>query len=343
MKVDLFDFELPAKLIAQYPVTPRSSSRLMSIGKNGELNHGVFTDIKQLLPRDSILVFNDTRVIPARLFTRKKTGGSVELLLTKGNGNIWKSIFKASRRPKKGEELNVINNEGGLSSPITVLESGTAREITLKFPCEGEIWDFLEEWGHIPLPPYIERPDADTDRSTYQTVYARKAGAVAAPTAGLHFTPELISELENNGITIAYITLHVGIGTFAPVKVSDTDDHEMHTEFFNIPSGVADLINNAHPKQKIIAVGTTSLRALEGAASGKRKLNAGSGDTDIFITPPYDFKIVDGLLTNFHLPKSTLLMLVSALRTREIIMESYKKAIKMKYRFFSYGDAMLLL
>lgn len=342
MKVDLFDFVLPEELIASYPVSPRDSSRLMVVDREGSFTHTHFSSLPDFLPDGSILVFNDTKVIPARLFTVKQTGGRVELLLTSGSGNIWNSIYKASNRPKPGDLLTVIHDDGKTSDPIRVLPGDTGREIRLEFPSDGEIWDFLDVFGHIPLPPYIDRPDEASDRVTYQTVYAKNAGAVASPTAGLHFTPELLETIKSKGHIIATLTLHVGVGTFTPVKVEDTNDHVMHSEYYEIPESLKELIATADPSRKIISVGTTSARALEGAACGKRELISGSGNTNIFITPPYDFRIIDGLITNFHLPKSTLLMLVSALASRDTMLSAYNQAVEMKYRFFSYGDAMFI-
>jgi S-adenosylmethionine:tRNA ribosyltransferase-isomerase len=342
LKVDLFDYNLPENLIAQYPVSPRDSSKLMVLKRDGQTQPAVFSDIVELIQPGSLLVFNNTKVIPARIYTEKATGGKVELLLTKGNGPKWKSIFKASRRPKTGEFLTILLPDGKKGPQIEVTHSGKEREISLKLPVESSPWEFLEEFGHVPLPPYIARADSSDDKINYQTLFAKKPGAVAAPTAGLHFTDEIMEKLEKRGIKTAQLTLHVGIGTFTPIKVDETDNHIMHKEQFEISSDLVNIIKN-HPEDlPIIAVGTTSLRALEGAATGPRQLTAGSGETDIFITPGYKFKIIDSLITNFHLPRSTLLMLVSALRGRENILSAYEKAVELNFRFFSYGDAMFL-
>ncbi len=339
MNVNLFDYSLPQELIAQAPKVPRDTSRLMVLERDGLIRHETFARIVEYIPEGALLVFNDTKVIPARLFTSKTTGGKVELLLTRGSGSRWQAIFKASRRPKEGDLLFI---EGADTEPILVTSRGEGREISLKLPVNGEPWEFLERFGHIPLPPYIERPDTAEDRERYQTVYAKSPGAVAAPTAGLHFTPDILEALDRRGVRTAHLTLHVGIGTFAPVKVEDTDDHIMHEEWFHIPETLTEAIAALPPEAPVIAVGTTTLRALEGAATGPRRVTAGEGDTAIFITPGYRFQIVDALITNFHLPRSTLLMLVSALRDRDSIMAAYAEAVAQRYRFFSYGDAMFI-
>ncbi|MBU1240509.1 S-adenosylmethionine:tRNA ribosyltransferase-isomerase, partial [Myxococcota bacterium] len=238
MNVDLFDYELPAALIAQTPKVPRDASRLLVIDPDDSLHHLSFQDVVDQIPPGALLVFNDTRVIPARLYTVKETGGKVELLLTRGMGNIWQAIFKASRRPKTGDLL-FLDPPVEAVEPLVVLESGTERELTLRLPTPGEPWDFLERYGHIPLPPYIERPDTADDRNRYQTVYAKNPGAIAAPTAGLHFTPRILDALNARGVTFGNCTLHVGIGTFTPIKVADTRDHVMHEEWFHIPKELA--------------------------------------------------------------------------------------------------------
>ncbi len=348
MKVDLFDYHLPPEGIAQHPPASRDASRLLLLAKNGSRTHTTFGTLVDHIPEGALMVFNDTKVIPARLFTTKTTGGRVELLLTRQRSKSpsqWYSIFKASRRPKEGELLSL--EHAPELPPIEVLSSGKGRELLLRLPCETlyggpSPWAYLEEHGHIPLPPYISREDNRKDRTRYQTVYAANPGAVAAPTAGLHFTPELLKALRAKGVTQATLTLHVGIGTFSPVKADNTEDHKMHEEVYHIPESLVQRIAALPESAPIIAVGTTSLRALEGAALGKRTLRAGNGSTEIFITPGYTFSIVDALITNFHLPRSTLLMLVSALRTRESILEAYGEAIQLGYRFFSYGDAMFI-
>jgi S-adenosylmethionine:tRNA ribosyltransferase-isomerase len=342
VNVELFNYNLPKERIAQYPVVPRDSSRLLVLKTDGSVQNKIFKDILEFIPKGSLLIFNDTKVIPARIFTKKSTGGNVELLLTSGVDNIWRSIYKSSRKPKIGDFLTIIHENNKADLKIEVLNH-IGRELELKLPVKKEPWDFLNDYGHIPLPPYIERDDEKSDVEKYQTCYAQKPGAIAAPTAGLHFTPELLEKLKEKGVIIEYLTLHVGIGTFLPVKVDNTDDHIMHEEYFHIPVDLIEKIKNLPEDKKIISVGTTTLRALEGAATGKRKLNPSLEKTKIFITPGYKFNIIDSLITNFHLPKSTLLMLVSAFRTREQILSAYEKAMKENYRFFSYGDAMLIL
>ncbi|MGM0597594.1 MAG: tRNA preQ1(34) S-adenosylmethionine ribosyltransferase-isomerase QueA [Myxococcota bacterium] len=353
MKVNLFDYELPQNLIAQYPVTPRDKSRLLVYdgSKAGfdhrtseQIRHRKFVEITEFLNSGDLLVFNNTRVIPARLFMHKSTGGKVELLLTHGEGNIWHSIFKASHRPKAGTGLFFDDKNLADKGVVKVLDSGSGREIIVELPVESSrVFSWLEKVGHVPLPPYIERNDEVLDKQTYQTIYAEKPGAVAAPTAGLHFTQRVLKNLREKGVKFGFLTLHVGIGTFAPVKCEDTREHKMHSETYSISSELAEQIKSLPSQNKVVAVGTTSLRALEGAAAGSRQVIPGTSSTNIFIVPGYEFKVIDALLTNFHLPRSTLLMLVSAFKTRKEIMEIYKEAVINKYRFFSYGDAMLLL
>ncbi len=311
-----YDFDLPEELIAQHPVQPRDSCRLMVIDRQkGLIEHDQFRDLKEILQRDDLLVLNNTKVIPARLMGTKKTGGKVEILLTKPLGEgIWEVMMRG--KPKAGDLITVGDER------VEILAENRVR---LLFPQEK-----IATLGAIPLPPYIRSGVAqESDRLDYQTVFAKEEGAIAAPTAGLHFTNELISELQEKGVHFAEVTLHVGQGTFLPVKVSDIRQHQMHSEEFFVP--------DLPPAKRRIAVGTTALRALESHAAGKK------GSTDIFIYPGYEFRAVDALITNFHLPQSTLLMLVSAFAGIDLMREAYAKAIEARYRFFSYGDAMLLL
>lgn len=337
MRIDLFDYNLPLELIAQQPCEQRDASRLMTVDRNGNMTHGVFGDIVEQLPANALLVLNDTRVLKARLYCKKSTGGRVELLLTQPQATGWKALWKASRRPRAGELL-LPENES--ASAIRVLGDASEREIIVELPGDGI--EYLEQHGHLPLPPYIRRSDNTQDAQRYQTVYARTPGAIAAPTAGLHFTPKLLQKLRDKGVRIHFITLHVGIGTFAPVQVADTDDHVMHAETFCIGEECAQAIANHPVTSPIVAVGTTVVRALESAAIAKRRVQTGWQSTQLFIQPGYSFSVVDSLITNFHLPRSTLLLLVSALRSREIILNAYRIAVQERYRFFSYGDAMYL-
>jgi S-adenosylmethionine:tRNA ribosyltransferase-isomerase len=342
MKVDLFDYHLPEELIAQTPLTDRSSSRLMVLRKNtGQIEHDIFKNIRNYLQPGDCLVLNDTKVLPARLFGAKEdTGAKIEVLLLKQlEGDTWETLVKPAKRIKKGTKIQF--GDGVLSAICTEeLEHGGR---VLDFQYEGIFYEVLDKLGQMPLPPYIKEQLEDKDR--YQTVYARERGSAAAPTAGLHFTEELLQEMKDNGIHLAFITLHVGLGTFRPVSVDDIDQHEMHSEFFQMTADTAHLLNEVREKGgRIVSVGTTSTRTLEtiAAATGgifKEK----SGWTNIFIYPGYEFQAIDGLITNFHLPKSTLIMLVSALAGREAVLHAYETAVSEKYRFFSFGDAMLII
>lgn len=337
MKISLFDYDLPTERIAQSPVTPRDASRLLGLSRDRSVTHHVFSDLVDLLPENALLVLNDTQVLRARLFGRKASGGRVELLLTEPGPDGWTALWKASHRPRAGE---VILPERPDAEPIRVIGDAGDREILVALPGDGLA--YLERNGHLPLPPYIRRPDDDEDASRYQTVYAHEPGAVAAPTAGLHFTPGLLERLRVRGVKTVQLTLHVGIGTFAPVQVEDTDDHPMHAERFCISEACAQVLA-AHPAgAPVVAVGTTVVRALESAAFGHRQIRTGWQSTNLLIQPGFRFSVVDSLITNFHLPRSTLLLLVSALRDRETILAAYREAIEQKYRFFSYGDAMYL-
>ena len=336
MHINDFDFELPEALIAQHPPEIRGSSRLLAAWQQQDLQDLQFNDISQFFEAGDVLVMNDTKVIKARLFGQKQSGGKIEVLVERviNDHEVWAHI-RSSKSPKQNSVV------------LFGDEQATMRErkgelFVLEFTGEKTVWEVLEEQGHMPLPPYIERADDEDDDERYQTVYAQIDGAVAAPTAGLHFTPELMQALKDKGVDIHYVTLHVGAGTFQPVRVDNIAEHHMHSERFWVSQEVVNAINTAHAAgKKVWGVGTTSVRALESAAlSGS--LQAGSGDTDIFITPGFQFKVVDRLITNFHLPKSTLMMLVSAFHGYEAIMALYQHAIDHEYRFFSYGDAMVL-
>ena len=342
MKVSDFDYELPKELIAQEPAKIRDSCRLMILhGKDGSIEHKVFSDITDYLRPGDCLVLNDSKVIPARLFgIKESTGVNVEFLLSKRiEGNTWETLVKPGRRIKPGD--TVIFGDGKLKAEVkSFSEEGTR---IVEFSCDGDFMEVLDELGKMPLPPYIERESGKEDKEDYQTVYAREEGSVAAPTAGFHFTPELLDKIREKGVKTVFVTLHVGIGTFRPVKAETVEDHHMHFEHYSVSKEAADTINSVKANGgRIISVGTTACRTMESAADENGIIHAGSDDTGIFIYPGYRFKIVDCLITNFHLPKSTLLMLVSALYDREKILEAYKTAVDMKYRFFSYGDAMFI-
>ncbi|MBR3164866.1 MAG: tRNA preQ1(34) S-adenosylmethionine ribosyltransferase-isomerase QueA [Lachnospiraceae bacterium] len=339
MKVSDFDYELPEELIAQDPLEDRSSSRLLILDKEtGGIRHEVFRNIKNELRPGDCLVINNTRVIPARLFgTREGTGGAVELLLLKRvTGDIWETLVRPGKKARPG--MRIVFSDKLAAEVTEVVDDGNR---LVRFEYDGIFEEILDELGEMPLPPYITHKLADPER--YQTVYAKYKGSAAAPTAGLHFTPELLAEIREMGVEIAEVTLHVGLGTFRPVKVDDVKDHHMHSEFYKIDAETAEKINKAKAAGgRIIAVGTTSCRTLESGADENGVIHAGSDNTEIFIYPGYKFKAVDALITNFHLPKSTLMMLVSALAGRENIMKAYKEAVELRYRFFSFGDAMFI-
>lgn len=342
MKVDLFDFHLPEELIAQTPLADRSSSRLMVLNKKtGMIEHDVFKHIKNYLQPGDCLVLNDTKVLPARLFGEKEeTGAKIEVLLLKQqDGDRWETLVKPAKRIKTGTRIYFGD---GLLSAVCVEELDHGGRI-LDFQYEGIFYEVLDQLGEMPLPPYIKEQLDDKDR--YQTVFARERGSAAAPTAGLHFTEELLEEIKAAGIHIAFITLHVGLGTFRPVSVDDIDQHEMHSEYYQMSEGTAALLNKVKSSGgRIISVGTTSTRTLETIGSAcDGEFQAMSGWTDIFIFPGYEFKAIDGMITNFHLPKSTLIMLVSSLATREFVLHAYETAVEERYRFFSFGDAMLII
>lgn len=333
-----FDFELPEELIAQYPLADRSSSRLLHITDN-VIEDGVFTDIENFLQPGDLLVANDTRVIKARLYGHKATGGQVEALIERVTGEYEAiAMLRTSKSPKPGAVITFA--QGELSCNAEVL-GRQDQFFELRF--ERPVLAVLDELGNVPLPPYITHAADKGDESRYQTVYAKHPGAVAAPTAGLHFTETLLKRLAEKGVDIEYVTLHVGAGTFQPVRVDNIAEHHMHSEWYHVDEAVAERVNQAKAQgRRVIAVGTTSLRTLESAAIAKGVIKAGSRDTALFITPGYDFKIIDALITNFHLPKSTLVMLVSALVGRERILEAYRHAVAERYRFFSYGDACFI-
>lgn len=340
MKKSDFFYNLPEELIAQTPIEPRNASRLMVLNReNGEVKHKKFTDLPVFLNKGDLLVLNDTKVLPARIFgKRTDTGSEVEfVLLKRKNDTDWECIAGPGKKAKVGHSFTFSEK---LSGEITeVLPDGNR---ILRFIFEGEFYSLLNEVGNMPLPHYIKEELKDKDR--YQTVYSRELGSAAAPTAGLHFTKEMLEELKQLGINIAYVTLHVGLGTFRPVKVDNILEHKMHSEHYHIPKETAELINATKEKGgRVICVGTTSCRTVESAADENGRLTECSGDTDIFIYPGYKFKCLDALITNFHLPESTLIMLVSALAGYENTMNAYKIAVEEKYRFFSFGDAMLIL
>lgn len=341
MKTSDFYYDLPKELIAQTPIEKRDHSRLMVVGRqSGELSHEHFYDITKHLRKGDCLVINDTRVLPARLYGIKEGGGAhVEVLLLKNiSGGDWECIVYPGRRLKEGAKITF--GDGLLEGEIVSVQDTGNRVIRFKY--EGIFLELLEHIGTMPLPPYITERLEDGER--YQTVYSRENGSAAAPTAGLHFTKELLSEIEAMGVDIVHITLHVGLGTFRPVKEEEITDHVMHTEHYTVTPDAAARINAAKDRGgRVIAVGTTSCRTLETVGDESGHVKSGSGDTSIFIYPGYRFKVLDGLITNFHLPESTLIMLVSAFSSRENILNAYKVAVEEKYRFFSFGDAMLLI
>ncbi|MFW6022773.1 MAG: tRNA preQ1(34) S-adenosylmethionine ribosyltransferase-isomerase QueA [Halanaerobiaceae bacterium] len=340
MNVDEFDYNLPDELIAQKPINNRDESRLMVLNReNGKIKSFMFKEIVDILDKGDLLVLNNSRVIPARLFGEKKpTGTAIEvLLLNEKEDDIWEVLVRPGKRVKKGVEISF--GEGKIIGKTLEYTEFGGRLI--KFDYDGDFNKLLDELGELPLPPYIHEELEDPDR--YQTVYASSRGSVAAPTAGLHFTPELFDMLENKGIEIAYLTLHVGLGTFRPVKVDNIKDHQMHAEYYELDEKTAGLIREKKKEEKkVVAVGTTTTRTLEAIATEKGGIEAAKGWTDIFIYPGYKFKVIDALITNFHLPKSTLLMLISAFAGKGKVMRAYQKAVEERYRFYSLGDAMLI-
>ena len=340
MKTSDFYYDLPKELIAQTPLQKRDSSRMMVIDrKSGAIEHKHFFDTKYYLKPGDCLVLNDTRVLPARIYgARSDTGAVVEFLLLKQKGDyVWECLAGPGKKAKVGASFKFSDKLTAVV--LEVLPDGNR---ILEFSCEGEFLTVLSEIGEMPLPPYISEKLKDKER--YQTVYSNIPGSAAAPTAGLHFTKEILADLESSGISIAYVTLHVGLGTFRPVKVDDVTKHHMHSEWYSVSNEAAEKINNAKKNGgRIICVGTTSCRTLESVAAKYGEIKPCSGDTDIFIYPGFEFKIMDGLLTNFHLPESTLIMLVSAFAGYENIMNAYKVAVAERYRFFSFGDCSLII
>ncbi|MDR0273403.1 MAG: tRNA preQ1(34) S-adenosylmethionine ribosyltransferase-isomerase QueA [Clostridiales bacterium] len=339
LKKDFF-YELPKNLIAQEPIAKRDASRLMHLCRNtGAISHKKFTDILSLLHPGDCIVINDSKVIPARLYGKNKNGGKVEMLLhNRISENTWSVLVKPGRKARFGSQL-FFGKRKLVATVREIIEDGLR---VVSFEYEGEFEKLLDEIGEMPLPHYIEAKQEDNSR--YNTVYAEHNGSVAAPTAGLHFTSEILNELQSRGIKIARVTLHVGIGTFRPVKTDDITQHHMHSEYCRIGSHAADLINETKKSDsRVIAIGTTSCRTIESRADENGFVSPGAGETNIFIYPGYKFKILDGLLTNFHLPESTLIMLVSAFAGREATLRAYREAVKNEYRFFSYGDCMAIL
>jgi S-adenosylmethionine:tRNA ribosyltransferase-isomerase len=343
MHLDDFDYELPEGLIAQFPASQRDASRLMCLDRHtGAINVAQFTDIPGYFEEGDVLVVNDTRVIPARLLGRKPTGGKVEIFLVRQcaleDESEWFCLTKSNKPLQPGTRVEF---DEGFSAEILAEAEAPYRRV--RFYYSGDFLTRVDQIGHLPLPPYIKRDDGEQDKSRYQTVFAKERGAVAAPTAGLHFTAAILEQIRQRGVEICSLTLHVGLGTFLPVRVDNIREHKMHAEFYAISEQTAQQVNRARRTGKrVIALGTTSARALETAATADGRLEACSGDSEIFIYPGYEFKLVDALVTNFHLPKSTLLMLVSALAGREHILAAYSRAIAENFRFFSYGDCMLI-
>ncbi len=341
MKTSDFFYDLPKELIAQTPVTPRDSSRLLVLGRNtGEIQHRHFYDIIDYLDEGDLIVANDSRVLPARIYgVKDKTGARVEFLLLKQiSGNRWETLCKPGRKAREGTRF--VFGDGLLRATVAEVRDDGNRIVD--FDCDESFFAVLDKIGQMPLPPYITAELNDKER--YQTVYSHELGSAAAPTAGLHFTEELMDKIRAKGVNIAYVTLHVGLGTFRPVKVDDVTKHKMHSEHYEIPAETAELINRTKRNGKrVIAIGTTSCRTLESVAARYGEIKPCEGFTDIFIYPGFEFKVLDGLVTNFHLPESTLIMLVSAFAGYDNIMNAYKTAVEEKYRFFSFGDAMAIL
>lgn len=342
MRVDDFDYDLPPELIAQEPLDRRDATRLMTVDRlKGEVNEVSFREIIRLFRPGDLLVVNDTRVIPARFFGVKESGGRVEVFLERrlaAEGERWQCLLRSSKPSRPGTRIVLAE---GVSAEVIGRGEGDTWRVSFT-PVSG-FDEWLERNGSMPLPPYIRRSAAEADRERYQTVFSRQRGAVAAPTAGLHFTPELLDELRERGVEIATLTLHVGLGTFMPIRVERVEEHRMHRERYIIPSATADAVNaRKGGKGRVVALGTTVCRTLEHAARDDGSVAAGAGETGIFIYPGYRFKTVDALITNFHLPKSTLLMLVSAFAGKELLFRAYHEAVTRRFRFFSYGDAMFV-
>jgi S-adenosylmethionine:tRNA ribosyltransferase-isomerase len=336
VKLSDYDYNLPKELIAKYPAEPRDSCKLMVLNrKDKSIEHRIFRDIIDYLEEGDLLVLNDTKVIPARLKGKKETGANVEIFLLRPfSEDTWEVLIKNIKRLKEGQKVIIVDDFQ--AELLEKYEEGKAKVKLIG----DNVNELIKKYGRIPLPPYMEREDEEKDKDYYQTVFAKKEGAVASPTAGLHFTEELLEKLENKGVKKAFCTLHVGLGTFRPIQTEDITKHKMHEEFYQIPDETLKKIEETKKKKKkVVAVGTTVVRTLETyALTGKSE-----GFSDLFIYPPYEFKIIDTLITNFHLPKSTLLLLVSAFADKDFILRAYNEAVEKKYRFFSYGDAMLIL
>jgi S-adenosylmethionine:tRNA ribosyltransferase-isomerase len=344
MKRSDFKYQLPEELIAQYPLAERAASRLLKLDRDsGEISHHLFPDLLDFLTPEDLLVFNDTRVIPARLWGRKETGGKLEILLERITGaHEALAHVRCSKSPRPGTGILLSAAEGEEPGNYRLDVTGRDGDLFRLASPETPLADILKDIGHMPLPPYIERQDEASDAERYQTVYARREGAVAAPTAGLHFDAPLFAEIDKRGIRCVHVTLHVGAGTFQPVRADNLEEHVMHAEFIEVNEQVCEAVRRTRVRGgRVVAVGTTSVRSLE-AASASGEIEPFTGDTDIFIYPPYEFRSVDAMITNFHLPESTLLMLVSAFAGREHIMKAYEQAVAGRYRFFSYGDAMFI-
>lgn len=348
MKPSDFSYQLPEQLIAHFPTEQRTASRLLCLDvDSGALQHGRFPDLVGLLDERDLLVFNNTRVIPARLFAIKQTGGQVEILIERVlDDSRFLAQLRASKSPKPGMQLFLTRtpDEKVADADTAVLEvlGRDQQFFELRLVSGGELGVALESWGHMPLPPYIKRQDEELDQERYQTVYARESGAVAAPTAGLHFDDVLLEQIRRKGVRTAFLTLHVGAGTFQPVRADNIEDHRMHSERISVDQSVVDAVAECRQRGgRVVAVGTTSVRSLESAAQ-EGELRPYQGETDIFIYPGFEFKVVDAMVTNFHLPESTLLMLISAFADKKMILDAYAEAVAQQYRFFSYGDAMFL-
>jgi S-adenosylmethionine:tRNA ribosyltransferase-isomerase len=339
-----YDYELPPDRIARYPATHRDESRLLVLGEGGELRHLTFGQLVDLIDPGDALVVNESRVLPARLLGRKPTGAPSEVLLVRpadagGDPYVWEALVRPGGKLKPGRQVVVADD-----LTIDILDSAPGSGRVVRLVTELSVEEALDRHGHVPLPPYLGREDEPLDRDRYQTVYAREPGSVAAPTAGLHFTPEVLGRLDTKGVRRVAVTLHVGIGTFRPVEADDLTAHEMHHEWYSVPETTAEVVNRTRAEGgRVWAVGTTTVRTLESSVDDEGRVKPGSGSTDLFVRPPYDFRVVDCLLTNFHLPRSTLLMLVAALAGYDRTMAAYREAIREGYRFYSYGDAMAVV
>ena len=339
-RVSDYDYDLPPERIAQYPTDRRDESRLLVLGPGGAVRHGRFPDLVGLVEEGDLLVVNESRVFPARLLGRKPTGARAEVLLVRPlpDAPLWEALVRPGGKLKPGRRVVVADD-----LEIEIVDSLPSGNRVVRIITDGAVDEVLERHGHVPLPPYIEREDEPIDRERYQTVYARSSGSVAAPTAGLHFTEPLLGQLEEKGVERVAVTLHVGVGTFRPVEVDDPVGHRMHSERYEVTEAVVAAVERTRERGgRVWAVGTTAVRTLESAAEPEGRVRAGAGETDLFIRPPYRFRVVDGLLTNFHLPRSTLLMLVAALAGYEETMAAYREALRERYRFYSYGDAMVV-